>query len=827
MTAYESTKELFFLGTLSPWQSHSMTIFVSTVIGGIVVLYAINRKKQRDTTYRSPSLETDMRHDTLSLQHAVKAPFSSPVSDIMFSGLLRALGVGIVLLAVALSVYSLWQQAESQKRHRMETIGTSADRSLQIANLVAERVKTELHNIELIMQHVRAVYRTDGIDAVANIANASLLSFAQREVLGLSIIDTNGKILFASDSDHNSLPFNLETHLRYAYTNTEDKLFVGQPVKVLEGSQWQFVISIPLRERNEITGLVTATVSPDFIVSTLKVGGMDSLDVVTLYLDDGAYLARSDANSLALGRFAPSDSPFLAQYSPRSGTFKAVSAIDGVSRIIAWQRIDDLPLIVSAGLGEQSLLAPFERDANLERNRAIASSALLIALSIAFAALLNRLALRQQMLVDQTHKLEERERDFRTLTENLPDIVARFDRAGRPLYMNPSMLDLIGIQIDETVESNSSTLFPEDRFGDFQHILTDSINSRRDHRTEQSVVTSDGTDRFFRMLLVQEQGTYGFPQSVLLIGHDVTDLHRKENELRLAATVFHNSAEGVLITDAFGTIESVNPAFTHITGYEADDAIGRNPRILRSNHHDEAFFSAFWTSLTSTGSWQGEIWNRRKNGEVYLQWMTVNSVPAIAGNGVRYVAVFHDITDSWTENDRMKHLAFHDALTGLPNRALLQERLEHAIQRCERDRTRLGVMLLDLDGFKMVNDSLGHDIGDLLLKAVVARIETCVRRGSDTVARLGGDEFIVLTEELSTNEACATLASQIIGEIAKPFELNGNTINVGVSLGIAVYPENGINAAELIKHADIAMYAAKTDGKGTYRFFAIEIGASR
>ncbi len=300
------------------------------------------------------------------------------------------------------------------------------------------------------------------------------------------------------------------------------------------------------------------------------------------------------------------------------------------------------------------------------------------------------------------------------------------------------------------------------------------------------------------------------------------ELTRANAELSLAASVFHESVEGVLVTDAESTILSVNPAFTEITGYTGAEAIGRKPRLLRSDRHDLEFYRSMWDRLIKDGRWQGEIWNRRKSGEAYLEWLTINRITDASGRPIRYVAVFHDITEMRSKDERIRHLAFHDALTGLPNRSLLHDRLEHALARAKREGRRLSVSFIDLDRFKAVNDGLGHDVGDLLLQEVAHRIQLRLR-SMDTVARMGGDEFVVLMEDFDTAGDCATLADELIRGIAQPMALRGHTVEVGASMGIAFFPEDGSEALELMKRADMAMYAAKAAGRSTYRFFQKEM----
>lgn len=296
-------------------------------------------------------------------------------------------------------------------------------------------------------------------------------------------------------------------------------------------------------------------------------------------------------------------------------------------------------------------------------------------------------------------------------------------------------------------------------------------------------------------------------------------VEERAGELRLAASVFENTQEGVMITGMDGAILSVNPAFTEITGYCAAEAVGLTPSMLRSQHHDAAYYRSFWQALRNDGHWVGEIWNRRKNGEAYLQRTTINLVPAQRGQPACYVAVFADTTEVWHKDEQIAHLAYHDPLTDLPNRTLLLDRMAHAIKGAARDSHRMGVLFIDLDGFKTVNDSLGHHVGDQLLKDVAISLTNCVRN-SDTVARIGGDEFVVLMECIDNAEECSVLADKLLRKLALEATVGDSKIRVGTSVGIAIYPDDGKDAATLLQRADAALYAAKAAGKGAFRYSA-------
>jgi len=424
-----------------------------------------------------------------------------------------------------------------------------------------------------------------------------------------------------------------------------------------------------------------------------------------------------------------------------------------------------------------------------------------------------------------TLALAEREQAFRNLADNVPDNVVRYDLEGRVLFLNRKLEITLGRTADQMI---GKTLVefgdPEmlKRYGALLETVKRVGASGVPASFEQQVPGPDGETQYHLIRIVAEPGPDGRPQSVLAVGRDITAEKIAEEELLLAASVFHNTGEGVLITDVEGTILSVNPAFSAITGFSEEEALGQTPRILRSERQDLEFYQTMWRALLNEGYWEGEIWNRRRNGEAFLEWMTINRIDDPSGKAVRYVSVFHDITEMYNKDEHIRHLAYHDALTGLPNRILMQDRLQHAVNRCRREKSRLSVTFIDLDRFKSINDSLGHDVGDLLLQEVAQRISARLR-AMDTVARLGGDEFVILMEDLQAVDDCACLAQDLIAEIARPIMLREHRIEIGASMGMAFFPEDGDDPLELMKRADMAMYAAKAAGRNTYRFFQQEM----
>lgn len=313
---------------------------------------------------------------------------------------------------------------------------------------------------------------------------------------------------------------------------------------------------------------------------------------------------------------------------------------------------------------------------------------------------------------------------------------------------------------------------------------------------------------------------------IALIGRrSVARLEEKagaDEENRLAAHVFRFALEATLITDAKGNILRVNPVFTELTGYAAEDVIGGNPRVLRSDHHDEAFYRDMWHSIATTGRWQGEIWNRRRDGSIFVAWESIVAVKDQGGEVRYYIGSFSDITDQVEAQRHILRLAHYDVLTELPNRVLFQDRLDRAVVHALRHDRKCALLFLDLDGFKKVNDTMGHRAGDELLQEVALRLKQCVRM-TDTIARLGGDEFTVILDEVNSPNDAAMVADKILSELSMPLHIDSREVFIGASIGISLYPEDGLTGDELLKHADTAMYQAKAGGKGRHNFYSAEM----
>lgn len=304
----------------------------------------------------------------------------------------------------------------------------------------------------------------------------------------------------------------------------------------------------------------------------------------------------------------------------------------------------------------------------------------------------------------------------------------------------------------------------------------------------------------------------------------VLDRNKSQESLRLFQKVFEGSEEGIMVTDPNRLILLVNPAFSRLMGYMPEELLGETPRKLASGHHDRSFYAAMWLSINTFGHWHGEIWNRRKNGEIFPEWLTISAVNDSNGKTSHYIGIFSDISERKNAEEQIRYLSSHDALTGLPNRMLFKDRLENAIAFADRSQHKVAVLNLDLDQFKMLNDSLGHTAGDELLCWVTSQLKECVR-STDTLCRPGGDEFFIALTNMPDTDSISTLVDKIIEELAKPFVLEGRHLSLSCSIGIAVYPDDGGNFETLMKRADKAMYQAKDAGRNTYRYFTEQLNS--
>ena len=410
-------------------------------------------------------------------------------------------------------------------------------------------------------------------------------------------------------------------------------------------------------------------------------------------------------------------------------------------------------------------------------------------------------------------------RHFVDLLPQTDMIALAMDNNGRTLFFNPALAKLLDNPADESGRTNILS-----RFLDRQHLsLTDILfpeGKRSRHLPvliESEFIEGREGRYVYRWHAIPLRDYVGQSSGLILIGDDLTEKRRAEEQLRLTARVFEATDLAMIITDRHGVILSANGAFSKLTGYSAEEAVGRNPRLLQSGRHDQEFYRAMWQTIHRAGCWQGEIWDKRKDGTVYPKFLSINALLDDEGAVANYSGVFYDISERKAVEERLDRLAHFDALTELPNRLFFLDRLNMACHAATSSKQSFAVLFLDLDRFKQVNDTLGHEAGDDLLRATAARLRESIR-SHDVAARIGGDEFALLLTDIKEPGNAAMVAQKIIESFVPPLEIKGTRVVASTSLGIALCPEDAGDPETLLRLADQAMYRAKAAGRGNFRF---------
>ena len=500
---------------------------------------------------------------------------------------------------------------------------------------------------------------------------------------------------------------------------------------------------------------------------------------------------------------------------PNAGYYRAITGIDHIARTFSYRRISKYPGYIVIGLATDDYLEEWR---NIAFN--ILALVILFALTTLIAAIsFHRIRKRKMYVVA---KLEESEHKYRLLFENMTAGFALhemiYDEQGNPadyrfLEVNPAFEKLTGLSAAAILGKTVKEVLP---------------NTEAYWIEQYGAVAGTGEPLAYQNY-AGELGRYydvwAFSPGkglFAVIVSDISERKEAENKLRLMAEVFKQSGEAIVITTPDNKILATNRSFTLLTGYSQEDVLGKKPRILKSGRETTEFYEAMWQSLLKENYWQGEIWDRRKDGSYYPKWLTISVVRNGQGEIINYIASFSDITERKQAEQEIEHLAHHDPLTNLYNRFSLTERLSQSLEEAKRSDQHLAVIFIDLDRFKEINDSLGHHIGDMLLCEVAARLLASVRT-SDIVARLGGDEFVVVLPQIQSGMAAALIVEKIRKTVSHTYLLDGRELYTSPSIGISVYPHDGATVQELMKNADTAMYHAKSQGRNNYQFFKQEM----
>jgi diguanylate cyclase (GGDEF)-like protein/PAS domain S-box-containing protein len=414
-------------------------------------------------------------------------------------------------------------------------------------------------------------------------------------------------------------------------------------------------------------------------------------------------------------------------------------------------------------------------------------------------------------------ELQESHNQLKATLDAIPDLLFEVDSEGRYCSYHTPCSEQLVTEHKSFLGKNLTDILPKNAAAVCLAAFQEAKNNGGWSRGKQFKLDRPEGERWFELSVSVKPMSDEEPHFVVL-SREITERKIAETEQRIAAIAFE-SQESMVITNAKQEILRINKMFSETTGYSVEEAVGQKMSFLKSGRHDADFYKAMWESLNATGTWQGEIWDRRKDGSIYPKWLTITAVLNNQGQVTHYVGSHIDITERKANEEYVQQLAFYDPLTQLPNRRLLQDRLEHGIKVGQRTNRKMAILMLDLDKFKAVNDTLGHAAGDELLQQVASRIKAQLRN-EDTVARLGGDEFIVLLEEIHTNDDASVVAMCLVKTLLEPFHLTqSDNVQIGTSIGISLFPDNSTDERTLMEKADKALYQAKNNGRGCFVYY--------
>jgi diguanylate cyclase (GGDEF)-like protein/PAS domain S-box-containing protein len=723
--------------------------------------------------------------------------------------------IGILLLnilVIGLAAFTIHED-------RLEHVGRARTISQNLALLLSRDTSAVFDRTDLVLRTlVDEIEKQLETGPVRQLRLNNFLKQQQShlpEIISLRVTDKDGLVRYGvgvptgkpvdiSDREHFILP----------HGNPKAGLIIARPVFARISKEWVIPVSRRINRPNgDFSGIAYVNIPVAYFVKKFSALELGSDGLVALRSIEHISMARFPEmreGGGAIGQVAVSDQlRALLKDNPDKVTYVAPSPADRIERIFSYQKIADYPLYTVVGLAPRDVLKEWQRD-TLET---ITMVALFVVTTLLFTWLLIR-SWRRQLATDES--LRENEQRWSFALESGNFAVWDWDIRNGDVQLSKLGKQLFGFnenEIGNHLSEWAARCHPDDMNHVVEHIK-DHFRGRAENLTVEFRVRckNDSWKWILARGLVVKRAADGRPLRMIGLHSDISEHKQREDELRLSSTVFNLADEAMLITNAQNNILSVNPAFTAITGYLPEEVIGRNPRILSARTHPKEFYQKLWSSLIESGSWSGEVFNRKKNGETYVEWLSIKRVLNDKGELTHHVAVFSDITARKAAEGRMSHLALHDALTDLPNRILLTERLEQAIVLARRDKSRLGLMYFDLDKFKPVNDTYGHEVGDWLLKAVANRVIACVRE-SDTVARLGGDEFVVLLPNLEQDKDVLAVAEKIRAALEQPFLFAEASLEISASVGVAIYPEHGADERALTHNADIAMYRAKKNGR--------------
>jgi diguanylate cyclase (GGDEF)-like protein/PAS domain S-box-containing protein len=718
------------------------------------------------------------------------------------------------LFVIFLAVSSLLE-SRSQYQERTETT------TVNLARVLEEEIGGDLEKIDVAL-----LAASDDVNLrlkKGRVNSEELNDFLLRqqsrlpEIVSLRVSDAQGMVAYGPDVRPGQTNIADRKYFTALRDNPAAGLFIDHPLLARISKEW--VVPLARRINNpdgSFAGVAYANLSLHHLVDTFTTLDLGQHGIANLRDADLNIMVRYPETygpDSSVGK--PTMTPPLQRLidaGKTAGTYRVRAVLDNIERTYSYRCIGRYPLYVTVGLASDDYLADW-------RLSAVRSSFWLVLFFLAtllVARFIYRSLLRQRQAYDFLHNSEER---FRYALENAPIGMAIVSLDGRFEQCNQALCQIIGCD-----KSRLKSL----RWQDITHpdeLAEDRINSRRliegqidSYQAERCYIRQDGQDVWVQLTGSIVRDAQGKPVHFVVQLENITERRRAAEQLKLSARVFEDSGECIVITDRNEKIVSVNKTFTEVTGYSAEEVLGKTPRVMHSGRQDKEFYRRMWQSLGDTGYWCGEIWDRRKNGEHYPKWLSISAVKDGNNQVTHYTGIFSDITERKKAEAQIEFLAYHDALTKLPNRLLVREHLEMAMAHADRAHHKAAVLFLDLDNFKTINDSFGHAVGDELLIEVAKRLGECTG-DTDTISRQGGDEFLIVLSNISDAEAITMVAERILEALEGNFKIGSHEISTSLSLGISVYPDDSKDIDTLLQLADTAMYHAKAAGRNAYRFY--------
>ncbi len=725
--------------------------------------------------------------------------------------------MALIATGTMLSVLAFFLYVSHQEEHHRAQANTR-----NLAWVLEEHAKATFQKVDIVLQNVSDHVQMEGFSSRYKMGGSMVLDARHElQVLWLSIPETDavritddqGKVIMSSGDQVPDISVADRSYFIKAKQGASGGLTFSEPLISKTTGKLILVLARRLElPDGRFAGIVYAPIRLDFFLDFYRLLNLGPHSVVEMNTLEGhqPVLRFSPLNVTPISLANPSEQSPVQSFLDRGethGTFNAFSLHDHITRTASFRHVGSFPFYILVGQAEQDYLASWN-----EKAIVLTITATLLCLLI---GLLSRQAWQMQ-------KKEHR------VAENLKSAQAvahvgswNFDLAHNQLTWSDEIFSIFGLpnRSPVTYEIFLDHIHPEDRDW-IASAWQDALNGVPYDIEHRIVVNGESKWVHEKALINYDEN--GRPVDAIGTVRDITEQKQDEERHRLAASVFSNSHDGIVITDPNNLIIEVNQAFCDVTGYAREEVLGKSPSLLNSGRQDTAFYQTMWKAINDTGHWSGEIWNRKKNGEPYFELLSISAVKDTHDRVTHYVGVFSDITTLKFSQQRLERLAHFDALTQLPNRILLADRMEQDIVHAIRHKQLLAICFIDLDEFKPINDQYGHETGDRLLIEVANRLKDAVRSG-DTVARLGGDEFVLLLTGLHAMDELEVILSRVLLKLSAPYrQLAEQELQISASIGVTLFPFDRVGPDELLRHADQAMYAAKQAGRNRYHMFDAE-----